>query len=228
MQLVRDEFKTSLRRKHMKREIKQLRSQQVSDLYINDGPSDGESDFDEELEYFLLEMKNKLETALNSDRNDLLPLVKTIKNKLIEESYVYGQEFKQTGVLSFLIKLLEEDIQSQAEFVSDIFEVLGMISVSPIIRQNILEFNERFIDEVVAKYLTQPQERFTRNMFYFLANFIGDADCRDTFVTQTSYFNYLQYHNILPSMTEKRETCLEYLRFLSNLINNENGRTLNN
>ena len=79
MQSIRDEFKKSLRRKHMKAEMRKNRSQQVSDLYINDGPSDGESDFDEELEEFLLEMKPKLETALKVNKNDLFPLIGTIK-----------------------------------------------------------------------------------------------------------------------------------------------------
>lgn len=195
------------------------RREVVADLYTNDGPSDGEDDFDEELEAFLLEIKLKVDKAIQMNRNNLFPLVKTIRNKLVEENYIFNLEFYTTGMLEFLLKMLGEEIYDQHEFVSNIFEILGMISVSSSIRDKILDFNDKYFNQVVATYFSHAHGDFFKNLLFFLANFVCEPEYRDIVTNQISYFSFIKIHNTrVAELLQDKDMALEYLRFISNLL----------
>jgi hypothetical protein len=190
----------------------------LEEIDYYEGPDDGEDDFDEELEIFLYETRKKMDIALTQDRRDLKAIVENLRQKLLDENYLFNAEFIKTGVLKLLLEILSQDLVDENQFVSDIFEILGMVCVSSLLRDKITGYNQHYFEETIQKYLTNLHESYAKNLFFFLSNYVSEPETRDVFTTQISYFSFIKPYNKVPNLVKDNKMALEYLRFLSNLL----------
>ena len=121
-------------------------------------------------------------------------------------------------MLKFLLSMLGKNIYDSCDLVSDIYEILGIISVSCSMREKILDFDENFFSSVVSQYFSNANILFLKSIFFFLANFACEPDTRDIVTNQLSYFSWFKLYTNIPEILQNKEIVVEYMRFMGNLL----------
>ena len=107
---IRNTLKNSMMKKRLNEQMRKNRIGKLEEIDYYEGPDDGEDDFDEELEIFLYETRKKMDIALTQDRTDLKAIVENLRQKLLDENYLFNAEFIKTGVLKLLLEILSQDL----------------------------------------------------------------------------------------------------------------------